>query len=317
MVELTVKLASGNLLGKVNVEETSTGADVKASLQSFVREGNVIGHLCVGSQIFHDNQTVRDLSNSSYVSLQAVLVVAKPRLHLFKPCSAMKLSKRHGHWACDGGSDDEWEGPDGMGNFCLPKVRHRSMECAPPLARKVAEELRAHLKSGAINIVCVGNNYGATGEVIPISHTGVRFRHRFRPPGIAMASGSNPKEAILSALGVRREDLRFDSEREELISPASPGKGFDIWAEAEFQGKDWSKDVIGCGLSRDNLGDGSEDPDLAKAVAISDVMAKSLVRHFEFGMNRNRHECMKCPMVWGGFTSDGCIVGVLGSFLNR
>lgn len=243
---------------------------------------------------------------STPVLLKVVPATARPCVHLFNPCSAMELSERHGRWKVASGPGSTWTGPDGVGNFCSPGVHHHSMDSAPAIAQEVAKEVRAHFAGGQLQLVNIGNNYDSTDEVIVVTNP-----------------GGNPEEwpveGILRALGVRREDLRFSNEdfwmgAEELMRMAAPGSGFDVWGQAEIEEKDWSKDVIGYSFDRKDFQEG--DVGWAKIIAITDVMAKRLTRHFQFSMS-TRVECMQAPMIWGGFASDGSIVGVLGTFLNR
>jgi len=305
-VEVTVRLASGSTLATVIVPETYTGADVKSSLRSFVQNGTEIQQLCFGAQLFRDDQTVQNLNSSTQVALQALLVEAQPCAHLFQPCSAMELSIRHDGWTCGCELEDEWEGPDGEGNFCLPAVEHRKMDGAPALARDIAVEIKKQFDNEPIRLVVVGDNYPKTDEVIVISHP-----------------GDDPKRAVLQALGIRRENLLVDEDGEEAGGDCEPGSGFNMWDDAQITDMDWSTGLIGMGLSRDDDSDdgyddhdNDEDESVKKTMAITNVMAKTLTRHFQFEMNTDRHECWKTPVFWGGFASDGSIVGVLGTYLN-
>merc|ERR1719464_187590 len=306
-VELAVILPSGRILGRVSASATWTGAEVKSALCGFLEEGQAIDQLCFDSKVFGDGQTAKELGllgQSTPIVLTAVLAPLRPCLHLFNHCSAMELSERHDRWKVAGGPSSYWTGPDGEGNFCSPEVHHLSMDSAPALAQEVAEEIRAKFADGGLPLVTIGNNYKTTDEVIVVSNPG----------------GSPeewPKEGILRALGVRREDLRFAEEMNEPIeldSMIEPGSGFNVWRKAEMHARDWSTDLIGLSHKRKNFREG--DTELAKIIAITDVMAKRLTRHFQFSMSL-RVECMKAPIIRGGFTSDGHIVGVLDTFLNR
>lgn len=308
-VELTVVLASGRILGSVSANGTWTGAEVKSALHGNLVAGEAIDQLSFCSKVFGDDQTARELGllgQSTPIVLTAVLKAARPCVHLFNPCSAVELCQRNGRWKVAGGPSSHWTGPDGEGNFCSPGVEHLSMDSAPALAQEVAKEIRAHFPDGGLQLVVAGNNYDNTDEVIVVANPGGN-------------PGEWPVEGILSALGVRREDLRFGTSKhwghpEELIRMAEPGSGFNVWKQARVDAKDWSKDLIGYSFDRQDFK--GHDPELATIIAITDVMAKRLTRHFQFSMSLNI-ECFRGPMIWGGFTNDGSIVGVLGTYLNR
>lgn len=304
-VEVRVSLASGKTIAQLSVEDTHTGARLKSLLRGSVDEGMAIDQLCVGAQTLGDSQSLRDLGvSTASVVLSAVLVAAKPCLHLVKPCSAMELSTKYASWNCSFDDEDEWEGPDGKGNFCLPGVIHKGMDSASACAQEVAREMAPPLEKGPINL-SIGGMEILTDEVCIISHP-----------------SDDLKDTILQALAVRREDLRLDSDgdlrEEQGLGLAAPGSGFDIWEEAEVVEKDWSKDVIGLDFSRSELEEGDTGDEgqkmLRQAIAVTDVMAKRLTRHFQFSMPEQ--ECMTSPVFWGGSASDGSIVGVLSGWYN-
>lgn len=70
---LTVVLLSGKLLGKVAVDPSWTGAQVKTALDEYLEEGTLVTWLMAGSRVFEDNLTVADLGLQSGATLNAII----------------------------------------------------------------------------------------------------------------------------------------------------------------------------------------------------------------------------------------------------
>lgn len=300
-IDLTANLVSGNTLGVISVPEQCTGPMLRSMLQAFVDEDKTIDSLLIGSSTFGDdvNETAKDRGLSTGSVVQVTLREPAPTAHLLEPCSAAQLSGRHGSWCIGGGSDGEQESEEGCPdswsgyNLCKHGVHHKGMDAAPKAGREVAEEMHASIHRRPILLVKGGNNYGETEEIIVISNP-----------------GNDAKTALLQALAIREEDLRFDREGNELGRLARKGKGFNVWECAEVTLTDWSKDVAGS-WSRDVNHD---DSYLKEAVDLTDVMAKRLTRHFQFGFP---YGLLTSPVFFGGFAYDGSIVGILAYNYSR
>eukprot|EP00929_Paragymnodinium_shiwhaense_P048565 TRINITY_DN24539_c0_g1_i2.p1 TRINITY_DN24539_c0_g1~~TRINITY_DN24539_c0_g1_i2.p1 ORF type:complete len:182 (+),score=17.50 TRINITY_DN24539_c0_g1_i2:621-1166(+) len=175
----------------------------------------------------------------------------------------------------------------------MKDVQFRAIPEAPEAAKAVAEAIhRAFPQMSTKSSICWNSQLPAGGEVVVISNP-----------------GSDARAACLVALAI--------CEYGEAIEQA-PSEGRDRctrflrFAEhIELEHKDWN-DHLQVGFNRDP--DDDEDPedfdddDAPAFRAVTEIMAENLTRGFVFSFSTG----VACsPMLYGGFASDGCIVGVL------
>lgn len=165
-------------------------------------------------------------------------------------------------------------GGGGDGHIVEDGVQHHSMESAPEIAKDVAEAMAKAAPKLEETLVAGGDSF-EEGEIIVVSHP-----------------GSDPKVACLLALAMVET-------AEEEHSDECPA----IHGCATLDEKIWNE-YLTCGFN-----DNSDDPD-AGLLAITSIMSKKLERHFQFSFTE---DVGVAPIIYGGYTSDGSIVGVLSA----
>ncbi|CAJ1333375.1 unnamed protein product, partial [Effrenium voratum] len=107
---------------------------------------------------------------------------------------------------------------------------------------------------------------------------------------IVIANASAPVESCLFALGILANVDSDDSGCEEMDVHECA-----TWKPAYFTGNETFNGL---------------DEEQGELVAITQVMARELKDHFIFSFD---DRIVTAPMIWGGYASDGCIVGVLSA----
>ena len=194
-------------------------------------------------------------------------------LFLHKACSARLLGERYG-WN-NFGSGALFEAMD------KTDAEHRSIAEAPGVAAQEVALAMLHSAPCLERFPIVGSSeseYG--GEVIIVANP-----------------GEDPRTACLQALLFSAKILQEE------------GTG------ATLEVKNWSQHLK-CGFYTN--GRGGNDPnnneedtsDHAEMLTLTKIMAERLNHHFEFGFD---DDVVVAPMIYGGYSSDGSIVGVLTS----
>jgi len=184
---------------------------------------------------------------------------AKPLLHLFDPTSSEKLAYVCGEWMAP---DDE--------SLCEEGVQHKHVKSAPAEARSVAEKLNKAIAG----VTLPAGESDCDAVVVVISNP-----------------GTNPKEACLSALAIKKSCDESD----------------DIWASATWESVDFKSCQSFC-HEDDELEDVDDDDDIKSAIAATKILASSVKKGFHFNFDDS---VVTAPQVWGGYVSDA-IVGILG-----
>eukprot|EP00746_Dinoflagellata_sp_MGD_P008966 gnl/MRDRNA2_/MRDRNA2_118047_c0_seq1.p1 gnl/MRDRNA2_/MRDRNA2_118047_c0~~gnl/MRDRNA2_/MRDRNA2_118047_c0_seq1.p1 ORF type:complete len:321 (+),score=66.66 gnl/MRDRNA2_/MRDRNA2_118047_c0_seq1:90-1052(+) len=272
-VELCILHANGNLLKKVSSSLSWTGNDLKNVLQEYLEPSTLIVKFFCASGELEDSAPLAEAGLTNGVEVTAV-IGARPKMHLTKPCSGTELAIRRNEWMC--GSC-----PNGCGNGCFVAegVQHGSIENVPEVAKQVAQELAIAFPEMETTEITLHTNFSLGGEVIVITNP-----------------GEDPKKACFEALGVRVDDA-FDYALED--------------AEVDYVDL---KARLDSGFNQDPAGDeflGPPLPQPAGIIAATKVMAESLCQTFEF--NFAEGNITSAPVIYGGYTSDGCIVGILSS----
>merc|ERR1712127_824616 len=82
-----------------------------------------------------------------------------------------------------------------------------------------------------------------------------------------------------------------------------------VWRCATLEHCDWSKHLT-CGFNKRPGGVfmDLEHEDGRAIIALTEIMGEKLEKHFTFGFT---DDVVRAPMIYGGYASDGNIVGVL------
>lgn len=202
-----------------------------------------------------------------------------PRLHLFSPMSATDLSDAAGYWSVG----------DGM-SLCEEGVIHEGITCAmegmPGCLSKATRDLAERLNEALANATLPASESDVTGRVIVISNP-----------------GKNAKEACLKALAIKQQTRgKF---------PGNDGTPtVQLWEQSTIESRNFStrKQFWYDGSDEDyqNRDEGTEDD--IKIERTTTIMAESLTDQFEFNFLET---VTVAPVVYGGYTEDGSIVGVL------
>lgn len=200
-----------------------------------------------------------------------VVLVSVPTLHSFKPCSARELSSRRG---CYG----HWEiGGESSEHIVEEGVQHRDMSCAPLVGREVACAMATAAPS-LEKIMVVSSESDERGEIIVISNP-----------------GDDAKLACIKALAI------LEVEPKMFKSP-------NIHDAACLEERDWNS-YLDRGFNMEDDDEEDEDEEgHSELLALTGIMAKQLTRHFHFSLDEG---IVVAPVIFGGFASDGSIVGVL------
>jgi len=284
-VELDVKLMSGESLATVTGLGSWTGADVQEALQPYLASSMRIDKLLHDGKELAHSQMLQDAHMEEHANLYAI-VCGIPRLHLYKPCSAMELAERRDRWAF---GDDE--------NLCKEGVQHCGMETAPETGREVADAIS---KAADIEEICiVRSESDDAGSIVVIS-----------------SPGPDPKRACLEALAVLEEG-DFDGLLSDYSSDGGD-EGLDsIWKRATLKKRDFQKCMqkgftfSGYRYKKDKHDDDDDPENLAaKLWAVTKIMADTLTQHFVFSFT---DAIVTAPVLFGGYASDGSIVGIVSS----
>lgn len=180
--------------------------------------------------------------------------------------------------ACFGSDDEPFEsdeeGDEDGDAECLMRI-----DAAPEIAREVAKAMMAEL--GDVNIACGSENV-SPGVVAVIANP-----------------GDKPRKACLRALKTPKTNDRLVGEYNDKENEDGENEP-PLWTIAACDEKDWGQCLEG-GF------DGSEKPEIVK---VTKIMSEKLEKHFEFGF---KDAVVVAPIFYGGYASDGNIVGVLTS----
>jgi len=279
-IELRVVLASGKELAKLSVSSSATGAELMQSVQERLEPGvSLQGLLTVGAPV-SKSQAVSEFSLESDGVLQAVLG-GSPTLHLFEPCSALELAKRYGEWL-------EMIEVEVEGVF--EDLKHRSIEEAPSEARATAEAL--------------AKTFGSSLKDYPVDGDGAFYRGA--EVVVISSPGADTKLACLRALGIREEPENMEAIAEDFF-PRDAKNFHDL---AMVKPENWAShaDRGICTREEKNV----ETPAPQEILDGTRMMAERLKEHFVFRFRADELNCLyEEPVLFGGFSGDGSIVGVL------
>ena len=240
--------------------------------------------LALGCSAGRARRPARGLASGAVV-LNATLDRA-PILYLSDPCSCTQLAERRDGWMC---GDDEClvdEEEDG---------KHANMADAPTAAREVADAMNNAAPDLRDIPICLSSESSDGGEIIVIGNP-----------------GPDPKKACLKALGIRKmcEDETIGEKTDsdpELIG---------VWATAFVETLNTTGKLKNGFNDDDPEEEEEKEEDLEEAgnqkqiVALTEIMNEKLQKHFLFNFT---DEIVTAPVIYGGYASDGSIVGVLSS----
>ena len=269
-IDITVRLVSSKTLCVIVADPSWSIGRVKESAQRHVDPDEFLESLLYDANVLKDENTVFGSGIVKAAELQAI-IIGKPILHLFQPCSAREFSKRRG-------CGDQWIiGGDGGGPIVAEEVQHRGMDSAPPDAQEVAKEM-AKAAPNLEQTRVSGGELDENGEIIVISN-----------------AGGDPKLSCFKALALLERDPELGDE--------SP----NLWECTTLEKNPWGDS------NKEACFVGDDENDLAqnaKLTAITKIMNERLSGHFMFGFT---DEVVTAPCIWGGYTTDGSIVGVLSA----
>lgn len=203
----------------------------------------------------------------------SAVVVGVPTLHLSAPCSSAELAGTS--WKQRGRRDFWIVGGSSDTPLVKLGVQHLAIGDAPEAARAVAAALGEAFPGLADMQVCRSSEGGDAGEVVVIVNP-----------------GADAKAACFAALAIRDDIEGVGSLRDR----------------AEVDERDWSAHLK-CGFNG-NPDEEEEDDTEPGNLAMTKIMAERLTKGFMFTFSE-RVVC--APMLFGGYSSDGSIVGVLTS----
>lgn len=154
-------------------------------------------------------------------------------------------------------------------------VKHCEIDIAPTAAQEVANDMQ-NAEPNLAHKRINGGDSDESGEIVVIAN-----------------AGDDPKFACFKALG--------------CIAKV-PDEDIDLWRCTTLENTNWYEYLNrGFNLEDD---DDVEDRNVSGLLAITRIMAERLSGHFEFGFT-SRVVC--APIIYGGYTADGSIVGVLSA----
>jgi len=286
-VGIEAKLPSGEQIAKVNVVSSMTGNELQAKLEQHVGEGKRIQGILfnstvVGSKTLAD-VGISDADSGHSAHIVTVVIVARPALYMFNPCSATELAQSLVNLNDFGD----------VSNIPVFKeaIQFGRMDQAPSGAKEVAGELQSVLQS-------------SLGKMFPSPFGGFFDGHVVVLTGISTESDAQVKQAFCEALGgintAAYEDV-YDKDVDEQ----------DILETITFQEEDWSNPDE-CPFANDcyALEDpGIDEEAMASAKAAQKIMVSKLKKHFLFEFDWDAFKLF--PQIHGGFDSDGNVIGIL------
>lgn len=274
-------MMSGEVLGEVEATSMWTVDDVREAAQRWVGSSHSVEGIVIGTQeVREGGRTLEKLGIRDGTEVHELMVIVGgiPKLHLSKTCSAGDLSARLG-WA----GDDE-DVSDGGIKLFRPNVQHAGFDTAPTVAREIAEKMenvapnykdREMVKSVANDVV------GCVGEIFIIS-----------------SPGPDTKKTCVEALG-------FNYTEDIAAMTVVNKDNWKVWLDGKICDYDMDED--------EGFGNFEPHPDIK---AITTVMSDeaNLKNHFKFYFGPD--EAILCdwvPVMFGGYTEDGSIVGLVSS----
>eukprot|EP00931_Biecheleriopsis_adriatica_P012885 TRINITY_DN114144_c0_g1_i1.p1 TRINITY_DN114144_c0_g1~~TRINITY_DN114144_c0_g1_i1.p1 ORF type:complete len:341 (-),score=77.03 TRINITY_DN114144_c0_g1_i1:61-1035(-) len=304
--KLTVQLTSGKTLATVEALDSWLVGDVLKGLP--LEAGAQVQSLLLGQQVLDAKKTLAECGISEGAVLSAV-VVGLPTLHVFKPCSSEELGGsgwkkrgRRGFWTAGGDFNDT--------PITVPGVQHRPMEDAPEVAKEVAHALQTAFPGLAgVQMVCRNSEGDDGGEVVVIANPGADAKEAcFK--ALAICTEVEEKGATFGPLSdhVQFEEKDWNNFLERGFNRDPPPKPRIAQEEGADAGQGEAQEE---GEEEDEDEDVDEDDEDGQGIlALTRVMAEKLTQGFEFTFS---DRLSVAPMLYGGFASDGSIVGILTS----
>ncbi|CAE7945377.1 unnamed protein product [Symbiodinium necroappetens] len=206
-----------------------------------------------------------------------------PVLYLSDACTFTELADRRDGWKC-GDEESLVDAHEGA-------RKHADMADAPEVAKNVAAAMKDAAPGLGEFQICGSSEASDGGEIIVIGQP-----------------GSDPKKACLKALGIRK--MVDDDSIREHTDPSDPELS-GVWSFAKLEPLD-VRAKLKTGFNGAYEGDeGPGDAGEKKQIlAVTEIMNLKLEKHFVFNFEE---EIVTAPIIYGGYASDGSIVGVLSS----
>eukprot|EP00927_Polykrikos_kofoidii_P063657 TRINITY_DN58517_c0_g1_i1.p1 TRINITY_DN58517_c0_g1~~TRINITY_DN58517_c0_g1_i1.p1 ORF type:complete len:328 (-),score=55.40 TRINITY_DN58517_c0_g1_i1:190-1101(-) len=273
-VQVDVVDLSGKSLVQLDVIASMTGIELKAEVGKHLDPCQYIQELIFHSVVLNSSTLIEaGLVADGSSQIVNVVVGSRPALHMFKPCSAAELANRYVELN-DFGEVSE------IPVFKEP-IQFMGMDKASLEAQRIANELSNALGTSLAEMFPSPFGGFLDGQVIAIS-------------GV----GSDLKKTCCEALGgINACAWNDDLDDEE-----------DVWEDVCCTNVDYSK-VDDCPFVYEVDAENLSENVMECAHAGQKVMAESLSKHFLFDFDCDKFKLF--PEIYGGFASDGSIVGIM------
>lgn len=279
--ELTIRTVSGSFLFKMLVNGSTLGAEVinEVERRDFIKNGTFVQRLTVGDDIVLSNDALagsiaRAAAAFAHANIEATVVFsAVPKLHLFRPCDASSLAARHGNWC--------------------------GMECADG---DTSEE----------------QSSADEPNEFPIVDKSVQHQCIDDAPDDARAIAMEMLEACPLMDSTTILEGEHKDAKGEIIVIANPGDNLtqacvmalgiiaSVSGQATSYHRDWGNYLDRGFHVPASMADEIDANDAL--LHVTKIMNDKLTRHFEFNL---AYGAISFPVIFGGYASDGSIVGVL------
>jgi len=274
-VQVDVAFSSGKSLVQLNVLASTTGIELKAEVGKHLDPCQCIQDLIFHSVALNSSTLIgAGLVADGSPQIVTVVVGSHPVLHMFKPCSAAELAKSYVELN-DFGEVSE------IPVFKEP-VQFIGMDKASLEAQRIANELSNALGTGLAEMFPSPFGGFCKGQVIAVS-------------GV----GSDLKKTCGQALGGINASAWDDGDLEDEE---------DAWDDVFCKDLDISN-VDDCPWVDEVDAEDLPENVMECARAGQKVMAENLSKHFLWEFDCDRFKLF--PEIYGGFASDGSIVGIM------
>eukprot|EP00747_Dinoflagellata_sp_TGD_P141147 gnl/TRDRNA2_/TRDRNA2_176091_c1_seq1.p1 gnl/TRDRNA2_/TRDRNA2_176091_c1~~gnl/TRDRNA2_/TRDRNA2_176091_c1_seq1.p1 ORF type:complete len:346 (+),score=44.06 gnl/TRDRNA2_/TRDRNA2_176091_c1_seq1:117-1154(+) len=301
IIEVSVSYAtSGKNIAKLKISKESSVAKLMKSVQKHLQSG-VVQALLNGETTLQAHACLGAIGVENGAEIKAV-IVAHPTLFLANPEYDQNFLSDDEH-DCESDDEDFWSGGNDTG-------APQDMSQAPEVALQVANAMMAAAPD--LRVPTTRISRFARPEDIPIE-VDYGVCEAFGEVIIIASPGDDAKIACLRALKTPKMPTDEEYVGDEPKQKEEPGMPL-LWRRATIEEANWTENFKGeRGFNGTNCSDRSRNSHEAQILAVTKIMSETLDKHFCFGFPYivfidGGLELQ--PRVWGGYASDGNIVGV-------